>query len=72
MKHSLQPRSIAVVYGTRPEMIKLAPLVAELGPAAKLIHTGQPFDPELVEDITADLNLPLPDETIAIGGRVAR
>ena len=33
--------SIAVVFGTRPEIVKLAPLLWELGPTAQTIHTGQ-------------------------------
>jgi UDP-N-acetylglucosamine 2-epimerase len=39
----LAPRSIAVVLGTRPEHIKLAPLIRLLGPAARVIHSGQHY-----------------------------
>ncbi|MDT5041960.1 MAG: hypothetical protein QOE51_2945, partial [Actinoplanes sp.] len=34
----------AVVLGTRPEIIKLAGILCELGPRAELIHTGQHWD----------------------------
>lgn len=40
-------RSIAVVLGTRPEMIKLSVLITLLGDAARVIHTGQHFDNDL-------------------------
>ncbi|MEO3855782.1 UDP-N-acetylglucosamine 2-epimerase (non-hydrolyzing) [Acrocarpospora sp. B8E8] len=43
----LPDRSIAVVLGTRPEMIKLSVLITLLGDAARVIHTGQHFDNEL-------------------------
>ena len=65
----LRPKSIAVVYGTRPEIIKLAPLVDLLGPAVRLIHTGQHFDAELSESIAADLGLPAADHRVEIGGK---
>lgn len=35
---------IAVVLGTRPEIIKLGPVVRELGRRARVIHTGQHWD----------------------------
>jgi UDP-N-acetylglucosamine 2-epimerase (non-hydrolysing) len=38
---------IAVVVGTRPEIVKLAPVVRLLGDNAALIHTGQHEDEEL-------------------------
>lgn len=61
--------SIAVVYGTRPEMIKLAPLIKLMGPAARLIHTGQHYDAELSEAISLDLGLASPAAHAAIGGQ---
>jgi hypothetical protein len=36
--------SIAVVLGTRPELIKLAPVIHRLGERALTVHTGQHFD----------------------------
>ena len=41
------PRSIAVVLGTRPEQIKLSVLIRLLGPAARVIHSGQHYDPAM-------------------------
>lgn len=41
----LAPRSVAVVLGTRPGQVKLAPLIRLLGPAALVIHSGQHYDP---------------------------
>lgn len=38
---------IAVVVGTRPEIVKLAPIIRLLGHDADLIHTGQHEDQEL-------------------------
>lgn len=43
------PSGIAVVVGTRPEIIKLAPVVNELGDEAWLVHTGQHYDPDLTD-----------------------
>lgn len=69
MAHKLTPGAIAVVFGTRPEMIKLSPLVRLLGPAARLIHTGQHFDHDLSEDIASDVDLPDPETNVATGGK---
>jgi len=40
-------RKVAVVYGTRPEIIKLAPVITELGDDALVIDSGQHYDHEL-------------------------
>ena len=40
----LPPSSVAVVLGTRPEIIKLAHVIRILGPAAVMLHTGQHYD----------------------------
>lgn len=65
----LREKSIAVVYGTRPEIIKLAPLVRLLGPAAKLVSTGQHFDVELFDGIASDMTMPPPAAVIEVGGK---
>ncbi|MFJ3587187.1 hypothetical protein ACIQUY_03270 [Streptomyces sp. NPDC090231] len=36
---TLPRRAVAVVLGTRPELVKLAELIRLLGPAARVIHT---------------------------------
>lgn len=68
MPTSLPPRSIAVVLGTRPEIIKLAPIIRQLGDAAHLVHTGQHFDSSLSEDFFAEFELPAPRFQIGVGG----
>lgn len=61
---------VAVVMGTRPEMIKLAPVVRHLGERARLIHTGQHFDDELSGQVQAHLGLPIPDTVLeGVGGQ---
>ena len=47
MRQATADRRIAVVVGTRPEIIKLAPVVRLLGPAGMLLHSGQHRDEEL-------------------------
>ncbi|MHA1505835.1 MAG: non-hydrolyzing UDP-N-acetylglucosamine 2-epimerase [Candidatus Asgardarchaeia archaeon] len=53
-----------VVTGTRPEIIKMAPIIRELdrlGIGYTYIHTGQHYDYELSLKFIEDLNLPEPD-----------
>jgi UDP-N-acetylglucosamine 2-epimerase (non-hydrolysing) len=55
--------SIAVVLGTRPEIIKLSPLIRLLGRrrrAFSLIHTGQHYSFEMDRVFFRDLELPEP------------
>lgn len=68
MTPSLQPRSVAVVLGTRPEIIKLAPIIRLLGDAARVIHTGQHYDSNLSKVFFDAFGLPEPEERLAIGG----
>lgn len=72
--HDLPPTTptIAVVVGTRPEIIKLAPVIRELGPAATVIHTGQHFDDALAGDLFAELGIGTPDVVLDGIGGVAR
>ncbi|HEX3425200.1 MAG TPA: UDP-N-acetylglucosamine 2-epimerase (non-hydrolyzing) [Acidimicrobiales bacterium] len=60
---------IAVVLGTRPEIIKLAPVARALGPRARLIWTGQHYDFNLVDVFFkgADLAMPL-ERLTGVGG----
>jgi UDP-N-acetylglucosamine 2-epimerase (non-hydrolysing) len=57
-----------VVYGTRPEAVKLRGIVALLDRAAVLIHTGQHYDPEMAAGFEAGIGFPPPDHRLAIGG----
>ncbi|MEU9719794.1 UDP-N-acetylglucosamine 2-epimerase (non-hydrolyzing) [Streptomyces sp. NPDC047976] len=65
----LPPRSIAVVLGTRPELVKLTELCRLLGPAARLVHTGQHYDEDMSGRFLAELGLPEPTYLTGIGGR---
>jgi hypothetical protein len=48
---------IAIVVGTRPEIVKLAPVVRLLGDTATLIQTGQHEDEELSGVFLADAGI---------------
>lgn len=62
------PQSVAVVLGTRPEIIKLAGIIELLGDAAWIIHTGQHYDPKLSGTFFTELGLPDPDDFLEVGG----
>lgn len=64
-----RPGSVAVVFGTRPEIIKLAGIIELLGVSARTIFSGQHFDQLLSQVFFEDLRLPPPDVMLAIGGR---
>lgn len=64
----LPPRSIAVVLGTRPELIKLAGIVELLGPAGRLIHTGQHFSDVMSDHFLSELGMPRPELHLEVGG----
>ncbi len=59
---------IAVVVGTRPEIVKLAPIVRMLGSAAKLLHTCQHTDEELSGVFLSAARLPEPQTLSGICG----
>lgn len=61
---------IAFIIGTRPEIIKMSPLIDEVkrrGINFILIHTGQHYDREMSEQFFEDLELPQPDYNIGVG-----
>ncbi|SDO44231.1 UDP-N-acetylglucosamine 2-epimerase (non-hydrolysing) [Klenkia soli] len=65
----MTPR-VAVVMGTRPEIIKLAPVVAALGPAAHPLATGQHWDADLTDVFFAGVGMaPPPQPLVGVGGR---
>ncbi|RPI21186.1 MAG: UDP-N-acetylglucosamine 2-epimerase (non-hydrolyzing) [Actinobacteria bacterium] len=64
----LPKQSIAIVLGTRPEIVKLAGIARLLGDAALLVHTGQHYDHTLSDVFFDQLELPPPDVHIGIGG----
>jgi UDP-N-acetylglucosamine 2-epimerase (non-hydrolysing) len=65
----LEAGSIAVVFGTRPEIIKLACIIELLGSRARTIFSGQHFDELLSRIMFEDLRLPHPDVMLGLGGR---
>jgi UDP-N-acetylglucosamine 2-epimerase (non-hydrolysing) len=66
---TLRPGSIAVVYGTRPEIIKLARIIHLLGDRALTICSGQHFDRNLAGDLVDELELGSPGLTLSVGGQ---
>ncbi|PZS13532.1 MAG: UDP-N-acetylglucosamine 2-epimerase (non-hydrolyzing) [Pseudonocardiales bacterium] len=59
---------IAVVLGTRPEIIKLAGVIDGLGDAAVVIHTGQHYDDGLSQVFLDGLGLAAPAYRVELGG----
>ncbi|MDO5825179.1 MAG: UDP-N-acetylglucosamine 2-epimerase (non-hydrolyzing) [Methanosphaera sp.] len=65
---------IAVILGTRPEIIKMAPVIDQIkknNSECILIHTGQHYDSEMSRQFFIDLKLQLPDYNIGIGSNTA-
>lgn len=61
---------IAVIIGTRPEIIKIAPVIDEMEKRNieyVLIHTGQHYDHGMSDQFFLDLNLRKPDHNIGVG-----
>ncbi len=61
-------RRIAVVLGTRPEIIKTAEIIRLLGDRVLLIHTGQHWDHMMSGHFMTHLDLPEPHFTLSVGG----
>ncbi|MCE9621351.1 MAG: UDP-N-acetylglucosamine 2-epimerase (non-hydrolyzing) [Actinomycetia bacterium] len=64
----MKSERVAVVVGTRPEIIKLAPVIHSLGGRALVVHTGQHFDDNMSRSFLDQLRLGQPDLHLAIGG----
>lgn len=65
---------IGIVLGTRPEIIKMSPVIDEIqnnNEELVIIHTGQHYDLEMSKQFFTDLNLPLPSYNIGIGSNTA-
>jgi len=65
-------RKVLSVVGTRPNMMKIAPIAAELGRRAHefehvLVHTGQHYDRDMSEAFFDELGIPGPDRHLGIG-----
>ena len=62
--------SVAVVVGTRPEIIKMSPIIRELNERDldyQIIHTGQHYDHEVSDIFFKELELPEPDKYLGVG-----
>ncbi|MGB9826889.1 MAG: non-hydrolyzing UDP-N-acetylglucosamine 2-epimerase [Thermosphaera sp.] len=62
--------SVAVVVGTRPEIIKMAPVIKELekrGVEYLFVHTGQHYDYEMSTVFIEELGLPKPHIGFELG-----
>lgn len=61
---------VMTVVGTRPELIKLSRVIAELDrhTAHVLVHTGQNYDYELNEIFYADLEIRRPNHFLGVAG----
>lgn len=60
---------VAVVLGTRPEIVKLAGLVRLLGDRCWVVHTGQHYDATLSDVFFAQFGLQPPTDALDVGGR---
>lgn len=61
---------LAIILGTRPEIIKMAPVVwkcAEKNIPYFILHTGQHYTPNMDEIFFRDLNLPAPKYNLSLG-----
>lgn len=61
---------IATILGTRPEIIKMAPIIAEIdrrGISQVVLHTGQHYDKEMSDNFFRDLEIPAPNYNIHVG-----
>ncbi len=59
-----------VVAGTRPNFVKIAPILRALraaGLGARLVHTGQHYDASLSEVFFRQLEIPEPDVRLGVG-----
>jgi UDP-N-acetylglucosamine 2-epimerase (non-hydrolysing) len=61
---------ISVILGTRPEIIKMSPIIRELearGLEYNVIHTGQHYSYEMDRIFFEELELPLPEVNLDVG-----
>ena len=63
-------QSIAILIGTRPELIKMAPVIRRLRERKIpfiFIHSGQHYSQEMDQQIMEDLKMPKPDYNLEVG-----
>ncbi len=61
---------VGIVLGTRPEIIKLAPVIEEVGSRSlerTVIHTNQHYDWEMDAQFFEEMELPAPDLNLGVG-----
>ncbi len=61
---------VLCVVGARPNFMKIAPIMAAFPAqsiAAKLVHTGQHYDPAMSEGFFDQLGIPRPDVNLEVG-----
>ncbi|OGZ34037.1 MAG: UDP-N-acetylglucosamine 2-epimerase [Candidatus Portnoybacteria bacterium RBG_19FT_COMBO_36_7] len=61
---------IALILGTRPEIIKMSPLIRELDKRNLdyfILHTGQHYDYEMDREFFEELDLPEPKYNLSVG-----
>jgi len=66
----MQDKKIAIIFGTRPEIIKLTPVIRECQKrnlSFFCIHTGQHYSFEMDAIFFDELSLPVPDYKLEIG-----
>jgi UDP-N-acetylglucosamine 2-epimerase (non-hydrolysing) len=59
---------VVVVLGTRPEIVKLAPVIRALPGSPMVVHTGQHYDPLLAATFLDVFGIPAPEARLAVGG----
>jgi len=72
MSEQTDQSTIVFVLGTRPEIIKLAPIIRECERreiAYSVIHTGQHYSDELDSIFFDQLELPEPDYNLEVGSK---
>lgn len=65
----MSERRIALVLGTRPEIVKLAGVARLLGERSYLVHSGQHYDDLMSQAFFDSYRLPEPAYRLAVGGR---
>lgn len=69
MAHRINIMKVTIVTGTRPEIIKVAPIIREFQKqkiAFNFIHTGQHYDYNMSLQFIKELNLPNPDHSFVL------
>ena len=62
--------NISIIVGTRPQIIKIQPLIEELkkeGFKAQIVNTGQHYDYELSKKFFKELHMPNPSVNLGVG-----